>query len=389
MSQIIMDIKERSLELHKKLKGKIEINSKHPINSLEDLSLLYTPGVAGPCMEIFKDKKLAYDYTSKWNTIAIVTDGSRVLGLGDIGPEASLPVMEGKAILFKTFGGVDAMPICLNTHDTEEIINIVKKISPTFGGINIEDIDSPRCFEIVDRLEKELDIPVFHDDQYGTGIVALAALMNAMKIVNKKLENAKIVIAGAGAAGIGVMKLLLSADAKNIIVTDSKGIIYRGRTENMNPYKDDIALKTNPQNVQGDINVAMENADVLISVTGKPDSITKEMIKLMEKDSVVFALSNPEPDIDPNDAKEAGARIVATGRSDFPNQVNNSLVFPGLFRAVFDARAKKITDKMKLAAVHALADHIPENELKESYIIPMMTDKNIKEHIVDAVIKAI
>ncbi|MBI2547311.1 MAG: NADP-dependent malic enzyme [Candidatus Aenigmarchaeota archaeon] len=382
-----MDISERALELHKKLRGKIEINSKYPVKSLDDLALLYTPGVAAVSMEIFKNKESAYEYTSKWNTIAIITDGSRVLGLGDIGPEAALPVMEGKALLFKVFGGVDAIPICLATQDTEEIINIVKKISPTFGGINIEDIDSPRCFEIVDRLEKELDTPVFHDDQYGTGIVALAALINALKIVKKDMGDVKIIIAGAGAAGVGITKILLKAGAKNILVTDSKGVIFRGRTENMNPYKENLANITNPENIKGGIEDAVENADVLIAVTGKQGFITKEMVSSMSSDPIVFALSNPEPDINPNDAKDAGARIVATGRSDFPNQVNNSLAFPALFRAVFDSGAKKITDEMRLATAYALADYIPADKLNEEYIIPKMTDAGIKESIVKAVLE--
>lgn len=384
-----MNIKESSLKLHKKLRGKIEIKSKYLVKSLKDLTLLYTPGVAAASMEIFRNKDYAYDYTSKWNTVAIVTDGSRVLGLGDIGPEAALPVMEGKSLLFKLFGNVDAIPICLGTQDANEIVDIVKKISPTFGGINIEDIDSPRCFEVVDRLEKELDIPVFHDDQYGTGIVTLAALMNALKLVNKRLSNVKIVVAGAGAAGIGITKILLKAGAKNIIVTDSAGVLYRGRTENMNPYKEPISQLTNPENLKGAIGEAMRSADVLIAATGKPGLITKKMVSYMAMDPIVFALSNPEPDIHPKNAKDAGARIVATGRSDFPNQVNNSLVFPAMFRAVFDARAKRITDEMKLAASNALADYIPKSKLNENYIIPRMTDNGVKERIVKAVTKAI
>ncbi|MBI1978812.1 MAG: NADP-dependent malic enzyme [Candidatus Aenigmarchaeota archaeon] len=383
-----MDIKEAALKLHKELRGKIEIKSKYPIKSLEDLTLLYTPGVAAASMEIFKNKNLAYDYTSKWNTVAIVTDGSRVLGLGDIGPEAALPVMEGKALLFKLFGDVDAIPICLATQDTDEIINIVKKIAPTFGGINIEDIDSPRCFEIVDRLEKELDIPVFHDDQHGTGVVTLAALSNALILVDKKLETVKIVIAGAGSAGTGVTKILLKAGAKNIIVTDSKGVIFSGRTENMNPYKEELANTTNPENLQGDVTEALKGADVLIALNGKPNSITVDMIRMMSKNPIVFALGNPEPEILPNDAKECGAKIVATGRSDFPNQVNNSLAFPAIFRAVFDARLEKVTDEMKLAAAYAIADFIPKDKLNEDYIVPRMTDKGLREKIVENILRA-
>lgn len=384
-----MGIKEDALELHKKLRGKIEIKSKYTVKSLQDLTLLYTPGVAAASMEIFKNKEAAYEYTSKWNTIAIVTDGSRVLGLGDIGPEAALPVMEGKALLFKLYGDVDAIPICLSTQDTNEIINIVKKISPTFGAINIEDIDSPRCFEIVDRLEQELDIPVFHDDQHGTAIVTLAALLNALRIVKKNLDEIEIIVAGAGAAGTGVTKMLLKAGARNVIVTDSKGAIYEGRTENMTPYKDEISRITNPDKLQGNLEDVVKDSDVLIGLTGKQNSITKEMIKSMSNDAIVFALTNPEPDINPKDAKDAGARITATGRSDYPNQINNSLVFPALFRAVFDARAKKITDKMKLAAAYALSDYIPKNKLSEDYIIPTMIDKGVKEKIVEAVSKAI
>lgn len=384
-----MDINERALKLHRKLRGKIEIKPKYNVKSLDDLTLLYTPGVAAACMEIFRNKDLAYEMTSKWNTVAIVTDGSRVLGLGDIGPEASMPVMEGKSLIFKLFADVDAIPICVNTNDTEEIIDLVKKISPTFGGINIEDIDSPRCLEIVDRLEKELDIPVFHDDQYGTGIVTLAALINAFKIVRKKMENAKIVIAGVGAGGIGVAKMLLRAGAKNIIMVDSMGVIYDGRKDNMNPYKEKLAGLTNPNKLQGDLKTVIKGADVFVGLTGKANSITKEMVRSMAEDAIVFGLTNPEPDINPNDAKAAGARIIGTGRSDFPNQINNSLVFPAIFRAVFDSRAKKITEKMRLAAAYALADHIPKNKLNENYIIPKMTDKTVKDRIVKAVLRAI
>lgn len=385
--QLIMGIKERALKLHKKLRGKIEIKSKYPIKSLDDLTLLYTPGVAAASDGIFKNKKLAYDYTSKWNTVAIVTDGSRVLGLGDIGPEAALPVMEGKAILFKLFGNVDAIPICLATQNTNEIVDIVKKISPTFGGINIEDIDSPRCFEIVDRLEKELDIPVFHDDQHGTGIVTLAALLNALKVVQKNLEDVKIVVAGSGAGGIGVTKMLLKGGAKNVIVADSKGAIYQGRKDNMNHYKEKIAQVTNPDKLQGNLEDVVKDADVLIGLTGKANSITKEMISSMSDDSIVFALTNPEPDINPKDAKDAGARIIATGRSDYPNQVNNSLVFPAIFRAVFDAKIKKITDEMKLGAAYTLANYLPRSKLNENYIIPRMTDKGVKDKIVKSIIQ--
>ncbi len=384
-----MGIKENALKLHKKLRGKIEIKPKYNIKSLNDLTLLYTPGVASASMEIFKNKDLAYDYTSKWNTIAIVTDGSRVLGLGDIGPEAALPVMEGKALLFKLFGDVDAIPICLATQNTNEIIDIVKKISPTFGGINIEDIDSPRCFEIVDKLEKELDIPIFHDDQHGTGIVTLAALLNALKIVKKNLSNVKIVVVGAGAGGTGVTKMLLKAGAKNIIITDSKGAIYEGRKDNMNYYKEEIAKVTNPDKFSGNLEDVVKSADVLIGITGKANCITKEMVRSMVEDAIVFALSNPEPDINPKDAKDAGARIVATGRSDYPNQVNNSLVFPAIFRAVFDTRSKKITTEMKLAATYALVESISKDKLSEDYIIPKMTDKDARKNVVRAVIKAV
>lgn len=384
-----MDVKERALELHRKLRGKIEIKSKHDVKSLDDLSLLYTPGVAAACMEIFKDKNLAYDYTSKWNTILIVTDGTRVLGLGDIGPEAALPVMEGKSLLFKLFGNVDAIPICLATNDTKEIIETVKRISPAFGAVNIEDIDSPKCFEIVDALEKELDIPVFHDDQHGTGIVTLAALINALKIVGKNIADAKIVVAGAGAAGTGVVNMLLNAGAKNIIVADSVGVLYRGRTDNMNPYKERLAQTTNPDNIGGSVEEAMKGSDAVVALTGRPGFITKEMVSSMGDNPIVFALSNPEPDINPNYAKEAGARIVATGRSDFPNQVNNSLIFPAFFRAVFDARAKKITEKMKLAAAYALTEAVPSDKLSEDYVIPQMTDEGARDNIIEAVVRTI
>ncbi|MBI2545519.1 MAG: NADP-dependent malic enzyme [Candidatus Aenigmarchaeota archaeon] len=383
-----MDVKEKALELHKKLRGKIEIKPKYDVTSLDDLTLLYTPGVAAASMAIYHDNEKKYDYTSKWNTVAIVTDGSRVLGLGNIGPEAAMPVMEGKSLIFKLFGNVDAIPICVDTNDTEEIIGLVKKISPTFGGINIEDIDSPRCLEIVDRLEKELNIPVFHDDQYGTGIVALAALTNALRVVKKEIDNVKIVIAGVGAGGIGIAKMLLKAGAKNIILVDSLGAVYDGRKENMNSYKEMMAKITNPEKIKGDLKTVIDGADVFIGATGKANSVTKEMISSMANDSIVFALTNPEPDIHPNDAQAAGARIIGTGRSDFPNQINNSLAFPALFRAVFDSRKKKITQDMMLAASHAISNHITPDKLNENYIIPEMTDMTVKDEIVKAVMNA-
>lgn len=380
------DIYSESLQIHKKAKGKIEIKSKVPLKDKKDLSLAYTPGVAEPCKKINKDKSLVYEYTSKWNTVAVVTDGSAVLGLGNIGAEAALPVMEGKAILFKEFGGVDAIPICISSQDTEEIIKIITLISPTFGGINLEDISAPRCFEIERRLIETLPIPVFHDDQHGTAVVVLAALINALKLVNKKIENIKIVINGAGAAGIAIVKFLHYAGARKMLLCDRSGIICKGRKENMNFAKEEVIKYLLPSG-QGTLFDAMEEADVFIGVSG-PDIVSEDMIKIMNKKAVVFAMSNPVPEIMPDKAKKAGAYIVGTGRSDMENQINNLLAFPGIFRGVFDVRAKKITEKMKLSASYAIASYIPESKLSPDYIIPSALDKNVAKKVAKSVASA-
>lgn len=376
-----MNFAEESLNLHKKLKGKIEITSKHPVLTKEILSLLYTPGVAEVSREIAKNKEKVYEYTSKWNTVAIVTDGSRVLGLGNIGPEAALPVMEGKAILFKLFGHVDAFPICLATQSAEEIVSIVENLAPSFGAINLEDIDSPKCFEIVDALNGNLDIPIYHDDQHGSGIVAAAATINSLKVVGKKLNEAKVVVIGAGSAGYGTVTLLNEIGVKNILVVDSKGIIHSGRAD-LNKYKQKLADVTNKERVQGSLLDAMKGADVAIAFSGIPGLITNEMIKTMSSDPIVFALTNPTPEIMPEDAKDA--TIIATGRSDYPNQINNVLAFPAVMRGLLDVRAKKVNDEILVASTYALVD-IVKDELKRDYILPLPTD----ERILPAVSKAV
>ncbi|MBI2578084.1 MAG: NADP-dependent malic enzyme [Candidatus Aenigmarchaeota archaeon] len=374
-----MGLKEDALDIHRKLKGKLEVNSKTPVKDMKILSLLYTPGVAEVSREIFNDREKVYEYTSKQNSVAIVTDGTRVLGLGDIGPEAAMPVMEGKSVIFKLFGNVDSFPICLGTKDAEEIVNIVKNISPTFGAINIEDIDSPKCFGIVDRLNEELDIPVFHDDQQGTGIVVLAALINSMKVVKKDIRKARIVIMGAGSAGIGTAKMLLSFGATNLLLLDSKGIVYEGRS-GLDKYKEELARRTNKEKMKGGIEEAINGADVFIGVSGRSNILTGGMVRKMSRDAVVFALSNPDPEISPEEAKKGGARIIATGRSDFHNQINNSLVFPGVLRGVLDVRAKKINEKMMLGAALTLAG-IAEKNLSEDYILPKTTDMDVHRKI--------
>lgn len=380
------DIYAESLELHKRTKGKLEIKSKVPLADKKDLSLAYTPGVAEPCLKIKDNNSLVYEYTAKWNTVAVVTDGSAVLGLGNIGPEAALPVMEGKAILFKEFGGVDAIPICIASQDTEEIIKTVSLIAPGFGGINLEDISAPRCFEIERRLIETLDIPVFHDDQHGTAVVVLAALTNALKIVNKKMPEIKVVINGAGAAGIAITKFLHYAGARKIMLCDTKGIICAGRKENMNPAKED-ALQYLLPSVNGLLADALKGADVFIGVSG-PDTVSGEMVRSMNKNAVVFAMSNPVPEIMPEIAKRAGAAVVGTGRSDMENQINNLLAFPGIFRGVFDVRALKITEKMKFEASMAIAGYVPENKLSPDYIIPSSLDKKVGEKVAEKVAAA-
>ena len=376
-----MNYNERALELHKKMKGKIEVVSKVPLATQEDLSISYTPGVAEPCREIAKDKENVYIYTSKGNMVAVVSDGSAVLGLGNIGPEAALPVMEGKAILFKQFAGVDAFPICLNTQDTEEIIQICKALEPSFGGINLEDISSPRCFEIEERLKKELSIPVFHDDQHGTAIVVLAGLMNALKLVSKDIGSIKIVIAGAGAAATAIAKLLVGAGAKNIILCDSKGVLSSQRSD-LDDHKKSLLSFSNPHQESGTLSDAMEKADVFIGVS-TANIITRDEVKKMAEKAIVFAMSNPNPEISPEEAKAGGAAIVATGRSDFPNQLNNVLVFPGIFKGALSIRSH-ITEEMKMAAAQALADMVGTATAEK--IIPHPLDPGVADKVAEAVV---
>lgn len=370
------DLDKEALKLHKKLKGKIEIRSRFHIPSPKDLSLVYTPHVAAVSNEIHRDKRKVYDYTSKWNNVAIVTDGSRLLGLGNLGPEAALPVMEGKAIIFKQFGRINAFPICLATQEKHDIIKTVEQIAPVFGAINIEDIESPKSLEIVEHLQQELDIPVFHDDQHGTATVVLAALINALKIVRKDLKQVRIVIAGAGTAGYGIAKILDHVGAKNMLAVDSKGIINRGRNESMNPYKLKIANITNRENISGSLEEAMRGVDVLIGVSGKANLITKEMVHNMSRNAVVFALTNPDPEIMPEDAKKGGARIIATGRSDYYNQVNNALIFPFILRAALDLRIRSIDEQMLVNVATSLSELVGK-KLSERYILPSLADKRI------------
>lgn len=381
-----MSIYDESLRFHEEAKGKIEVVSRVEVTSSHSMSLAYTPGVAQPCLEIQKDPDKAYIYTRKWNTIAIVSDGTAVLGLGDIGPLASLPVMEGKAVLFKTFGDVDAFPILIDTKDPDEIIETIVRIAPTFGGINLEDISAPRCFEIEKRLKERLDIPVFHDDQHGTAIVVLSALINAMKIVKKPLSSLKVIINGAGAAGNSIAKLLLSSGVINIILCDRKGSLYKGM-EQRDSEKQSMAELTNPYCIKGSLADVIKDADVFIGVSA-PGVLSKEMVQTMNKDSVVFAMANPTPEIFPEDAKAGGARIVGTGRSDFPNQINNVLAFPGIFRGALDVRAREINENMKVAAAYAIANSIPDNELNEENIIPKAFDKKVQMQVADSVRKA-
>lgn len=377
-----LDYNDLSIKKHKEKRGKIEIKSKFQLNNKDDLSIAYTPGVAAPCLEIHKDPKKAFELTSSKNTVAVISDGSAVLGLGNIGPIASLPVMEGKSVLFKEFGGVDSFPIVLATQNSDEIIATIKNIAPTFGGINLEDISAPRCFEIEKILTEELDIPVFHDDQHGTAIVVLAGLINALKITKKEKENIKVIINGAGAAGIAITKLLLAYGIKNIIVCDSKGIIFKGR-ENLNDAKNEILEFTNKNNLKGDIHEAIKNSDVFIGVS-VANILFDTDIKKMNKDPIVFAMANPNPEIMPDIAKNAGAKIVGTGRSDFENQLNNVLVFPGIFKGAFEVKAKKITTEMKIAAAIGLANSV-ENPTEDK-IIPSPFEKHVANTIAKAII---
>ncbi len=381
-----MNYAELSLKLHEERRGKIEIASKVSLETKDDLSIAYTPGVAQPCREIHKDRETVYKYTSKGNLVAVVTDGTAVLGLGDIGPEAAMPVMEGKSILFKEFGNVDAFPICLNTKDVDEIVEIVKRISPTFGRINLEDISAPRCVEIENRLKDELDIPVFHDDQHGTAVVVCAALINALKIVNKKFDEIKVVINGAGAAGIAITRMLLNLGVKEILVCDRSGIVYRNSPTN-NWLKEEIAQLTNKENKIGKLSDAMVGADVFIGVS-VGNVIDADMVKTMNKDSIIFAMANPIPEIYPDIAKEAGARIVGTGRSDYPNQINNVLAFPGIFRGTLDARAREINNAMNIAAAYAIANRVSDEELSEDFIIPDALNKDSARAVAKAVEQA-
>ena len=382
----VNELKKKALEIHKEYRGKISVQSKIQINR-DNLQLLYTPGVAWPSLEINKNKELVYDYCSTGNMIAIITDGSAVLGLGNIGSFAALPVMEGKAILFKEFGNVDAFPICLATQDTEEIIKIVKNIAPSFGGINLEDISSPRCFEIEKRLIEELDIPVFHDDQHGTAIVVLAGLINALKLSNRKKNKAKVIINGAGAAGIAITKFLVDYGIGDVILCDTQGAIYQGRNQRMNPEKEKIALLTNKKQIKGPLEDVIKDKNVFLGVS-VANVLTKEMIQKMEDDPIIFAMANPTPEIMPEEAKEAGVRLLATGRSDYPNQINNVLAFPGVMRGALDVRASRITKDMKYAATFALADLIPENDLSEDKFIALVNNLQVGKVVAAAVAKA-
>lgn len=381
-----MDYAKESLKLHYELKGKLEITPRAKVDSKEALSLAYTPGVAEPCLVIQKDVEKSYELTRRWNTVAVVTDGTAVLGLGDIGPEAGMPVMEGKCVLFKAFGDVDAIPLCVRTKDVEEIVKTVSLLAGSFGGVNLEDISAPRCFEIEKRLKEICDIPIFHDDQHGTAVVTLAGLINALKLTGKKIEEVKIVTSGAGAAGIAIIKLLLSMGAKHVIMTDREGAIYKGR-ENLNPIKMEMAEITNLSMEKGSLSDVIKNADVFIGVSA-PGTLNKDMVKSMAEKPIIFACANPIPEIFPEDAKEAGAAVVSTGRSDFPNQINNVLCFPGIFRGALDVRAKDINDEMKVAAAYAIAELVSNQELNAEYILPAAFDKRVKDAVAKAVAEA-
>lgn len=381
-----MNYAEESLKMHYDLKGKIEMVSRAPVDSKEALSLAYTPGVAKPCLEIQKDPAKSFDLTRRWNTVAVVTDGTAVLGLGDIGPEAGMPVMEGKCVLFKAFGDVDAIPLCIRSKEVDDIVNTVRLLAGSFGGINLEDISAPRCFEIEEKLKKCCDIPIFHDDQHGTAVITLAGLLNALKVVGKKLDEVKIVTSGAGAAGIAIIRLLMSMGLKNVIMTDRKGAIYEGR-EGLNDIKKEMAKITNSCHERGTLARVIEGADVFIGVSA-PDTLTADMVRTMSADPIVFACANPTPEIFPEEAKAAGAAVVSTGRSDYPNQVNNVLCFPALFRGALDVRASEINDAMKIAAAYAIADLVTPKELHADYILPQPFDPRIKNAVAKAVADA-
>ena len=378
-----MTLRDDAISLHRMLKGKIEIRSTVSLdNAFEEkgtLGLIYTPGVAYVALEISNHKKLAYEYTSKWNNVAIVCDGTRVLGLGNVGPEAALPIMEGKSVLFKALGDINAIPLCISTQDKDEIIRFVKMIQPNFGAINIEDIESPKVLEIVERLSKETSIPIFHDDQHGTAIITLAALLNALKLVKKELHKIRVIISGSGSAGYGIFKILQTAGCKDIIVTDTKGAIYDGRTDinDLNPYKKEISISTNIRKARGTLQDVISKSDVFIGVSGKADILNKQMIESMNQDAIIFALSNPDPEITPSYALEYGARIVATGRSDFPNQINNAVVFPFIFRALLDLRANNLSEFMLVSVAYAIASIVEDIHLRDDYIIPKVDDPRI------------
>lgn len=378
-----MDYAAESLKLHYALRGKLEVTPRAKVDSKEALSLAYTPGVAQPCLEIQKDVSKSFDLTRRWNTVAVITDGTAVLGLGDIGPEAGMPVMEGKCVLFKAFGGVDAIPLCIRSKNVDDIANNVAMLAGSFGGINLEDISAPRCFEIEKKLKERCDIPVFHDDQHGTAIITLAGLLNALKIVGKDISKVKIVTSGAGAAGIAIIRLLMSMGLKNVIMTDRKGAIYQGR-EGLNPIKEEIAGITNYDRVSGPLSEVIKGADVFIGVSA-PGTLTKEMVQTMAKDAIIFACANPTPEIFPDEAKAGGAAVIATGRSDFPNQVNNVLAFPGIFRGALDVRAREINEEMKIAAARALAGLVADSELNAEYILPAAFDPRVKDAVAAAV----
>lgn len=381
-----MDYGKESLKMHYDLKGKIEMVPRAAVDSKEALSLAYTPGVATPCLEIQKDINKSFELTRRWNTVAVVTDGTAVLGLGDIGPEAGMPVMEGKCVLFKEFGGVDAIPLCVRSKDVDEIVNTVRLLAGSFGGVNLEDISAPRCFEIEQKLKECCDIPIFHDDQHGTAVITLAGVINALKLVGKKLEDVKIVTSGAGAAGIAIIKLLMAMGLKNVIMTDRMGAIYKGR-ENLNAIKAEMAEITNFNQEKGTLAEVIKGADVFIGVSA-PGTLTGDMVRTMAKDPIVFACANPTPEIFPEEAKAAGAAVVSTGRSDFPNQVNNVLCFPGIFRGALDVRASEINDEMKIAAAYAIAGLVSDEELNADYILPMAFDKRVKDAVAKATAEA-
>ena len=381
-----MDYGQIALEKHAQWKGKIEVTARAAVDSAEALSIAYTPGVAAPCLEIQKNPEKSYELTRRWNTVAVVTDGTAVLGLGDIGPEAGMPVMEGKCVLFKAFGDVDAIPLCVRTHDVDEIVRTVSLLAGSFGGINLEDIAAPRCFEIEKKLKECCDIPIFHDDQHGTAVITLAGLMNALKVVGKKIEDVKIVTSGAGAAGIAIIKLLMAMGLKNVIMTDRKGAIYEGR-EGLNPVKQEMAKITNFDREAGTLADVIKGADVFIGVSA-PGTLTQDMVRSMAKDPIIFACANPTPEIFPDEAKAAGAAVVSTGRSDFPNQINNVLCFPGIFRGALDVRASDINDAMKIASAKALAGLVSDEELCADYILPKAFDPRVKDAVAKAAAQA-